>query len=279
MSRYVGERATSQQEWLPARADVQGWLCHPHNGGRRISSSPSHAGDSLGTMPPPALLTGVLEEVAAVAPPQESPAVELSIGSEALPKANPLVPTGPGLPALLKKLVARIWANEYVDFSEFPPAKGKVRALSHSLEGQVILVQAEDLLQSKRLIPDLPTWVQCFAIYATVLTKKQPARFADLMAYASTIATPARSTNGLPGWSMTRIFARKRPVTQPSCGQILLLAFIPNASWAWRRVRRVGVKLAKAWTTRQTIARQGPPVVPHASDHAISVQAARRVCL
>ena len=122
---------------------------------------------------------GVVEEVSANDPPQEVSPADLSIGNEALPKANPLVPTGLGLPALPKKLVARIWANEYIDFSELPPAKGKVQALNQSLEGQVILVQAEDLLQSKRLIPDLPTWIQCFAVYATVLTKKYPGRFAN----------------------------------------------------------------------------------------------------
>ena len=150
-------------------------------------------------MPDPAQLMGVVEEVSANDPPQEVLPADLSIGNEALPKANPLVPTGLGLPALPKKLVARIWANEYIDFSELPPAKGKVRALNQSLEGQVILVQAEDLLQSKRLIPDLPTWIQCFAVYATVLTKKYPGRFADLMAYAATIATASKKYKW-PAW-------------------------------------------------------------------------------
>ena len=150
-------------------------------------------------MPDPAQLMGVVEEVSANDPPQEVSPADLSIGNEALPKANPLVPTGLGLPALPKKLVARIWANEYIDFSELPPAKGKVWALNQSLEGQVILVQAEDLLQSKRLIPDLPTWIQCFAVYATVLTKKYPGRFANLMAYAAAIATASKKYKW-PAW-------------------------------------------------------------------------------
>ena len=36
---------------------------------------------------------------------------------------------GSGLAALPKKLVERIRANEYIDFTELPPAKGKARSL------------------------------------------------------------------------------------------------------------------------------------------------------
>ena len=100
---------------------------------------------------------------------------------------NPLVSAGAGLPALPKKMVERILANEYIDFSEFPPAKGKVRSLPSGLEGQVVLVQAADLSQYKKLIPDLSTWMQCFALYLAVLAPQQPSRIPDLMAYTSCI--------------------------------------------------------------------------------------------
>jgi len=173
-------------------------------------------------MPSSALLAGVVDEVTDSDPLSEIPAADLtqvSVGSDALPKSNPLVPTGPGLPALPKKLVDRIQANEYIDFSELPPAKGKVRALNQSLEGQVILVQAEDLLQSKRLIPDLATWVQCFSLYTTVLLKKQPSRFAELMAYASTIAKASKKYKW-PAWVIYDQNFRQEA------------ASIPSQSWA-----------------------------------------------
>ena len=83
-------------------------------------------------------------------------------------------------------------SNGYIDFLELPPAKGKVWPLHQSFKGQVILVQAEDLLQPRKLIPDLPTWVQCFTIYVAVLAQKQPARIPELMAYAATIATATK---------------------------------------------------------------------------------------
>ena len=50
---------------------------------------------------------------------------------------TPLMSMGAGLSAIPKKLVAKILANEYVDFAEFPPAKGKGRPMSQSLEGQI----------------------------------------------------------------------------------------------------------------------------------------------
>ena len=102
--------------------------------------------------------------------------------------ANPLVTPGAGLLALPKKLVEKITANEYIDFGELPPTKGKVQALPTGLEGQVVLVQAADLVQPKKLIPDLATWVQCFALYVAVLAPHQPSRVPDLMAYMSCIA-------------------------------------------------------------------------------------------
>ena len=112
---------------------------------------------------------------------------------------NPLVSAGAGLPALPKKMVERILANEYVDFSELPPAKGKVRSLPSGLEGQVVLVQAVDLSQSKKLIPDLATWVQCFALYMAVLAPHQPSRIPNLMVYMSGIAKASQKYNW-PSW-------------------------------------------------------------------------------
>ena len=56
--------------------------------------------------------------------------------------AQTSTPLGTGLPALPKKLIARILANEYVDLAELPPAKGKARPMTQALEGQIVVVQA-----------------------------------------------------------------------------------------------------------------------------------------
>ena len=94
-----------------------------------------------------------------------------------------LVSINAGLPALPTKLLNKIWANEYIDFAELPPARSKPRSLPHYLEGRVLLVQMHELDNSKKAIPDFTTWPQCFALYSAAILLKQPDRAADLMAY------------------------------------------------------------------------------------------------
>ena len=83
------------------------------------------------------------------------PAVAQKAGQEKEMVTHPLMPIGQGLAALPKKVVERIKANEYVDFAELPPAKGKARPVPQSFDGQVIVVQAEDLMQSRKNHPGL----------------------------------------------------------------------------------------------------------------------------
>jgi len=63
---------------------------------------------------------------------------------------------GRGLASLSKKLVEQIRANQYVDFADFPPAKGQAKSLSQLLtgEGQVVLLQSVDLAEPKKVIPN-----------------------------------------------------------------------------------------------------------------------------
>ena len=84
--------------------------------------------------------------------------------------------TGEGLPSLPKKYVEKILAGEYIDFAKLPPAKGKVKSIPNTVEDQIVVVQAVDLLETRKLIPDLATWVQGFGIYAAVITSKDPTR-------------------------------------------------------------------------------------------------------
>ena len=70
---------------------------------------------------------------------------------------------------------------------ERPPAKGKVRPNPHAAEGQIVVVQA-DLTQGRKVVPDLATWLQCFALYVAVVAADQLNRLPELMAYQTTIA-------------------------------------------------------------------------------------------
>ena len=87
-----------------------------------------------------------------------------------------------GLPPVSKKLADQICAGEFIDVAELPPAKGKVRPIQ-SPEGGVLLVNAHDLLQQKRLIPDLATWVQCFSLYTVIICSQSPECITDLLGY------------------------------------------------------------------------------------------------
>ena len=94
-----------------------------------------------------------------------------------------LVNIGPGLPALSRRVIDRIRANEFVDFTELPQAKGKSRPPPQVGEGQIAFVQAADLAPTRRTIPDLATWLQCFGLYVVVIAQSQPERVQELMAY------------------------------------------------------------------------------------------------
>ena len=93
-----------------------------------------------------------------------------------------------GLPAVKKGLVDCILAGQYIDFTELPPAKGRTKTLSNVLDGQIVLLQASDYLQAKRLITDLGIWIQCFSLYAAIILTKQPERATSLLLYQASIA-------------------------------------------------------------------------------------------
>ena len=67
----------------------------------------------------------------------------------------------PGIPALKKWLVASILAEEFINRTEMPLAKGRTRPLNQVLEGQVLLLQAAEYFQA---------WIQCYAVYMALLS-------------------------------------------------------------------------------------------------------------
>ena len=73
-----------------------------------------------------------------------------------------------GIPALRHTVVNAILAGKFVDLGELPPAEGfskSLAALASGLEGKVVLIQASDLIKSRKVLPNLGTWIQCFAVY------------------------------------------------------------------------------------------------------------------
>ena len=164
----------------------------------------------LGHMPSADMLKG-LQEFSSKLTPEESETgktvadILSRLGESASTSAEPLksmpklIPTGAGLPALPKKLIERMVSGQYIDFSELPPAKGRTRSMPTSEEGHIVVVRAEDLTGARKLIPDLATWIQCFALYMAVITKKEPDRAKNLLAYMTTIAK-ASLKYSWPSW-------------------------------------------------------------------------------
>ena len=92
--------------------------------------------------------------------PSEGGTVGLTVGSQSLAQI------GTGLSAMPRKLLERVRTNEFVDFMELPPARGKCKTLSQNLGDQIVVVQAAELNQPRRIIPDLATWLQCYVLYS-----------------------------------------------------------------------------------------------------------------
>ena len=52
-------------------------------------------------------------------------------------------------------------------------------------------MQAADLTSAKKVIPDLATWLQCFALFVAALAPVAPERMPELMAYQAIICSSA----------------------------------------------------------------------------------------
>ena len=65
--------------------------------------------------------------------------------------------------------------------------------------GARIVVPAGDLLQARKIIPDLATWLQCFSFNVATLAPKFPDRIAELMSYQTIIAKTSQKYRW-PSW-------------------------------------------------------------------------------
>ena len=52
-------------------------------------------------------------------------------------------------------MAKRILANDYADLEELPQVSGML-SVPQSMEGQVIVIEAENLLELRKMIPEFP---------------------------------------------------------------------------------------------------------------------------
>ena len=168
--------------------------------GQRAHSFYSRAGGVSRTPSAQQLAAAGIATIEESADDPPAPVAAASQPAATMPAATtPTVCPGPGLPLITKKVMEHIQRGEYVDFAELPPAKGKGKLPAHGLEGQVVVVQAADLVRSRRIIPDLATWMQCYAIYVAVKGAHSPDGVPELMAYQAIIAKASRKFKW-PSW-------------------------------------------------------------------------------
>ncbi len=83
------------------------------------------------------------------------PSLELAGASSRAPARSQTVCIGAGLPSITRKLAEKIQANEYVEFADLIPAGGRSRVPTPHGDGQIMVIQAADLMTTRKVIPDL----------------------------------------------------------------------------------------------------------------------------
>ena len=93
-------------------------------------------------------------------------------------------------------------AWEYVDLAELPPARAMPKEPALASTGNIWLVQTTNLAKSQKcLMPDITTWVQCFAIYISVVAMKFADRVSSILGYVVDIIRASRQFRW-PSWVM-----------------------------------------------------------------------------
>ena len=121
---------------------------------------------------------------------------------------------GEGLPPVPGKLVQKIQRGEFVDMAELLRDNMELERRRTAREmpaaGLGLGVQP-----SRREVPDLISWVQCFGVYAAVVSVKHPDRLLQLLAYQTTIVREARRCGGR-GWLSYDAMFRQQAAISPS---------------------------------------------------------------
>ena len=103
---------------------------------------------------------------------------------------------GEGTVPILARVVCQVQALEYVDFVELLPDNLEMlRRMQSSQAGQ----GKAPSRRRPRQIMGIPTWVQCFAVYAGVLLQRHPGRALDLRGYLWLVVHEAQCHSGM-GW-------------------------------------------------------------------------------
>ena len=102
-----------------------------------------------------------------------------------------------GLPPVPHKLASKILWGEYIDMAEL--LRYNLEAQRRAATTAAATPHPSSTPKSRREVPDILSWVQCFGIYMAVVTSKCPERTKELLAYQTLIVREARRCGG-KGW-------------------------------------------------------------------------------
>lgn len=102
------------------------------------------------------------------------------------------------LPVVPAKLVRRILRAEYIDMAEL--LKDNMEAERRRMQADSGGAQTQFAgRQARRAIPDILSWLQCFGLYAAVVTSHYPEKSRELLAYQTMLIAESRRCGGR-GW-------------------------------------------------------------------------------
>ena len=174
------------------------------------------AGSLLGVMPPGEEVASLRLPLIGTEQATSSEAVNhTSIGSDTANADKPGDVTpftlGEGLLPVPAKLVAKILKGDFVDMAKL---------LRDNMEAERRRPRASSgdppNGSCRREVPDLLSWIQCFGMYAAVVTSKHPDKTKQLLAYQTMIVREARRCGG-KGWLAYDSMFRQQAILTPNC--------------------------------------------------------------
>ena len=130
-----------------------------------------------------------------------------SLGSKARSAG---VYVGEGLPPVPEKLAAKIWAWKFVDMAEMLPECWHEPAKDEeSTSSSTPTVQP----RRRKKVTDINVWLQCYALYTSVLATQDPEAIPELLAYLITILRVSQDFAGSAWVNYDSAFRRQADVT------------------------------------------------------------------
>ena len=132
----------------------------------------------------------------------------LSVGGDSQSAKLPGLYVGEGLPPVPVKLVEKIHKWEFVDMAEMLPEYWGTAQNSKAETSFGNMRPA-----AKKKVTDIMSWVQCFAVYTSVMASKNPEAVPEMLAYLVCILRTSQDFGGLAWVNYDSAFRRQAAAT------------------------------------------------------------------